>query len=79
MTCPTFIINMSKDAKSHRDVKSEKGIIISGLWSLLEQIQWLLSKMVQMKSHQNITYCTSPGLVFYVDLESEVRIPIFHL
>ena len=33
MTC------MSKDAKFHKDVESEKGTIISGLWSLLEQIQ----------------------------------------
>ena len=32
MTC------MSKDAKFHKDVESEKGAIISGLWSLLEQI-----------------------------------------
>ena len=36
MTC------MSKDAKFHKDVESEKDTIISGLWSLLEQIQWLL-------------------------------------
>ena len=36
MTC------MSKDAKFHKNVESEKGTIISGLWSLLEQIQWLL-------------------------------------
>jgi hypothetical protein len=32
-----------------------------------------------MKPHQNTTYCISPGPVFYVDLGSEIRIPIFHL
>ena len=70
---------MSNDAKFHKDVESEKGTIISDLWSLLEQIQWLLPKMGQMKPHQNMTYCTSPGPVFHVDSGSEVRIPIFCL
>ena len=73
MTC------MSKDAKFHKDVESEKGTIISGLWSLLEQIQWLLPKMEQMKPHQNMTYYGLSGPIFHVDSGSEVRIPIFCL
>ena len=60
-------------------MKSEKGIIISGPQFLLEQIQQLLSKMGQLKPCCNMTYCMSPGLVFHVDLGSEVRIPIFCL
>ena len=70
---------MSKDAKFHKDVESEKGTIISGLESLLEQIQWLLLKMGQMKPHQNMTYYTLPGPVFYIDSWFEVKIPTFCL
>jgi hypothetical protein len=33
------MIYMSKDVKTHKDMESEEGIIISGLQSLLEQIQ----------------------------------------
>jgi hypothetical protein len=33
------MIYMSKDAKTHKDVESEEGIIISGPQSLLEQTQ----------------------------------------
>ena len=57
---------MSKDTKFHKDMESENGTIISGLWSLVEQIQWLLLKMGQMKPHQNMTYYTLPGPTFYV-------------
>ena len=32
MTC------MSKDVKFHKDVESEKGTIIAGLWSLLDSV-----------------------------------------
>ena len=58
---------MSKDAKFHKDVEYEKGTIKSGLQFILEQIQWLLPKMGQMKPHHNMTCYTSPGPVFYVD------------
>jgi hypothetical protein len=70
---------MAKDVKSHKNVESEEGIIISGPQSLLEQIQQLLPKMGQLKQCCNMTYCMSPGPVFYVDSGSEVRIPIFCL
>ena len=65
--------------KFYKDVEFEKGTIISGLWSLLEQIQWLLPKMEQMKPHQNMKYYTFSGPVFHVDSGPEVRIPIFCL
>ena len=56
---------MSKYANFHKDVEFEKGTIISGLWSLLEQIQWLLPKMEQMKPHQNMTYYYKLGIRFF--------------
>jgi len=79
LLAPQVIIYMSKDAKSHKNVESEEGIIISGPQSLLEQIQWLLPKMGQLKPCRNMIYCISPGPVFHVDSGSEVRIPIFCL
>ena len=79
MTCSTYDDLCVKRCEFYKDVESEKGTIISGLQSLLEQIQWLLPKMEQMKPHQDMTYYTSPGPVFYVDWGSEVRIPIFCL
>ena len=59
------MIYMSKDAKTHKDVESEEGIIISGPQSLPEQTQWLLPKMEQLKSYHNMTYYIS--LVNQVD------------
>ena len=72
--------HVSKNAKFHKDVEFEKGTIISGLQSLLEQIHtMIITKMGQMKPHWNMTYYTSPGPVFNVDQGSEFRIPIFCL
>ena len=67
------MIHILKDVKSHKNVESEKGIIISGLQSLLEQIQRLLSKMEQLKSCCNMTYGVSPRPFVYVDSGSEVH------
>ena len=57
----------------------EEEILKSDQWVALKLLQWLFLKKELLEPHLKITYNISPGTIFYVDSESEVRISIFDL
>ena len=79
VTCLKVIICSPLDAKFQERYQYEEGSLISCLLPLQQPLWALLPKMEYVKPHKNITYDMSPGPVFHVDSEYEVRIPIFHL
>ena len=60
-------------------IQWKKGLLISVQYTLLQQSQSILPKIELMKPYPDIMYYTSPGPIFHVDSEYEVRNQILNV